>query len=169
MKNQLKFFLAAWLSFGVLFTSCTEDQPRPETLDTLTTASEARKDKESGMEQGKGQLPSQITQLGENSYLISWIFEDDVVMLSEPVISLLVEEGLATTLYLTADGILEPNSVFEDHLMKTVIEDNIILLADYVDNVELRIIAEDQIMLLNFSVNGEPVFSSSLTIIEDII
>ena len=54
-------------------------------------------------------------------------------------------------------------------MLNLVIENDIMLNQGYVDNVELRyIIAEDEVMLLTFSQEGEDLFTSSLTIRDDI-
>ena len=56
-----------------------------------------------------------------------------------------------------------------DVMLNLVIENDIMLNQGYVDNVELRyIIAEDEVMLLTFSQEGEDLFTSSLTIRDDI-
>ena len=169
MKKQLKFFVAAWLLCGALFTSCMEEPPRPEAPNALTVRGEAREGRES-RERSEPNYPDQIAETGEASYLVSWVFEDDILMLTEPVISLLVEDGLVTTLYLSADAQLAPYSIFEDHVMLlTLTEENLVLPAEALSNVSAYIIAEDEVMLLTISLGGEVLLEKSFVVRDDII
>lgn len=99
---------------------------------------------------------------------------------------LLLRQGTESNIIVMEDDIMRRNTtedrklipldeernivvIESDVMLNIVIENDIILSEGYVDNVELRyIIAEDEVMLFTFSQGDEDLFTSFLTIRDDI-
>ena len=169
MKAKIYSLLALFMAVTLL-NACTDHTIVPDA--PITIAGESNDDESSTESIEDGVRSDQLSHIAEDAYLISWILKDDIIKgveLDQPVISLQVEEGLAVRTYLSTGGLQNVPGVIEDHVMMSIIEDNIIFLTEYVDNVELRFVTEDHIMLLTFTVNGEPLFSHSFILKEGII
>ena len=168
MKKHIYSLIAlAVLTLGLL-NACADNAATPETH--LTINGEANEG-EGPIDNTNGNHADQVIDVTEEIKLISWILKEDIIKgveLDGPVVTVEVVEDRVERVYFSVGGLESVTDIYEDDIMMSIVEDNIIFLTDYVDNVELRIIAEDQIMLLDFTLNDEPFFSSFLTIRDDI-
>ena len=135
------------------------------------------------------QKPDKVQKVIDGVYIASLTIKDIVLPRQEEVkdatLSLIIVDNKATGLYLSEgplkfsvaedDPMMKTKNkadyiVIEDEIMmKTIIEDDIVLKSDYVDNIELRWIAEDHIMMMALSMDKTVIASSFITIHDEVL